>query len=84
MNRPHLLTLFLQLFRLDVFYEAPDGTLAVAPGSHIQKELHSILEMAMEKNRYPVGVLTNEHRDTWYQCRERLVKGKACLRGILM
>ena len=27
------------------------------------------------KPQHPVGVLTTEHRDTWYKARERLMKG---------
>lgn len=61
-------------FKLDVLYEAPDGGLAVAPPSHIVSQLHSILELAREPNKQPVGILTSEHRDTWYQARECLLQ----------
>ncbi len=62
-----------------MLYETPDGTLAVTPSSHVMSELHHILETAPPTNEYPVGILTNEHRDTWYQARERLRKGTACV-----
>ena len=65
----------MQFFKLDVLYEAPDGGLAVAPPSHIVSQLHSILELAREPNKQPVGILTSEHRDTWYQARECLLQG---------
>ena len=67
--------LSLQFFKLDVLYEAPEGGLAVAPGSHIVEELHRILRAAPTPAEYPVGILTTEHRDTWYQARERLIQG---------
>jgi len=61
-------------FKLDVLYESPEGGLAVAPSSHIVRELHRILRAAPDPAEHPVGILTSEHRDTWYQARERLIK----------
>ena len=49
--------------------------LAVAPSDHIIAELHRILETTPTQNDFPVGILTNEHRDTWYQARETLKQG---------
>ncbi len=64
-----------QFYRLDVLYETPEGVLAVCPPSHIITELHRILDMAPPTNNHPVGILTNEHRDTWNQARDRLLGG---------
>lgn len=66
---------FLKFYRLDVLYETTDGVLAVAPPSHVIQELHRILETTPPTNDYPVGALTNEHRETWYHARERLRAG---------
>ena len=66
----------LQFFKLDVLYETPSGELAVAPPTYIVSELHNILKAAPEPAEYPVGILTTEHRDTWFQARERLLRGK--------
>ena len=64
-----------QMFQLDLFYDAPDGELTVAPPTHIMNELHKILTDTVEACPCPVGVLTTEHRDTWYQARKRLSEG---------
>ena len=64
-----------KFFKLDVLYEVEGGCLAPAPGSHIVEELHHILRAAPTLAEYPVGILTAEHRETWYQARERLRKG---------
>ena len=64
-----------KFFKLDVLYEVEGGCLAAAPGSHIVEELHHILRAAPTLAEYPVGILTAEHRETWYQARERLRKG---------
>ena len=64
-----------KFFKLDVLYEVPGGCLAPAPGSHIVEELHRILRAVPTPAEHPVGILTTEHRDTWYQARERLRKG---------
>ena len=65
----------MQFFKLDVLYEAPNGELAVCPPTHIVHQLHNILKAAPEPAEYPVGILTSEHRDTWFHARERLLKG---------
>ena len=65
-----------QFFKLDVLYVCPDGTLAMAPSTHIITELHNIIRMSSDPSKYPVGILTSEHRDTWAKSRERLVMGK--------
>ena len=66
----------MQFFRLDVLYECPDGTLAVAPSSHIIQQLHNIIKMSSDPADSPVGVLTTEHRDTWTKSRERIIMGE--------
>ena len=48
----------------------------MAPSSHIITELHSIINVSSDPSKYPVGVLTSEHRDTWAKGRERLVMGE--------
>ena len=65
-----------QFFRLDVLYECPDGTLAVAPSSHIIEQLHNIIKMSPDPSESPVGALTTEHRDTWAKSRETLIMGQ--------
>ena len=64
-----------KFFKLDVLYEVPGGCLAAAPGSHIVEELHHILRVAPTPSEHPVGILTTEQRDTWYQARQRLSEG---------
>ena len=64
-----------KFFKLDVLYEVPGGCLAAAPGSHIVEELHRIMRAAPTPSEHPVGILTTEHRDIWYQARERLREG---------
>lgn len=66
----------LQFFKLDVLYECPDGTLAMAPSGHIIEQLHRIIKMTPDPSNYPVGILTSDHRDAWTQSRERLLKGE--------
>ena len=66
---------FHQIFKLDVLYECFDGTLAVAPSSHVVEQLHSIIKMTSDLSTCPVGILTSERRDTWTECRERLLIG---------
>ena len=50
--------------------------MALAPPTHIMNELYKILTETTERCRYPIGVLTTEHRDTWYQARKKLEQGK--------
>ena len=64
-----------KIFKLEVLYEVSDGCLAAAPGSHIVEELHRIMRAAPTPSEHPVGILTTEHRDTWYRARERLREG---------
>ena len=59
-----------------MLYECPDGTLAVAPSDHIVQQLHNIFKMSSDPSKYPVGVLTSDHRDTWAKSRERLIAGQ--------
>jgi hypothetical protein len=70
------LIILLQFFRLDVLYECPDGTLAMAPSSHIIEQLYNIIKMSSDPSDSPVGILTSDHRDTWAKSRERLVAGQ--------
>ena len=69
-----------QFFKLDVLYECVDGTLVVAPSTFIIEQLHNIIKMTSDPSTYPIGILTTDHRDTWTQSRERLIKGE-CLCG---
>ncbi len=64
-----------QFFKLDVIYECPDGTLAVAPPSHVMSEIHKVLDSAPETCEHPVGVLTTDHRDNWIRTREEMMQG---------
>lgn len=59
-----------------MFYDTPTGEIALAPPTFILNQLKWIVEDAKERNPYPVGVLTTEHRDKWYEAREKLRKGK--------
>ncbi|XP_065885479.1 carnitine O-acetyltransferase-like isoform X2 [Dysidea avara] len=61
-------------FSLDVLWKLPDGSYTFVPVHHIEKELHQIMNSSPSKPQHPVGVLTTEHRDTWYKARERLMK----------
>ena len=70
--------IFGQFYKLDVIYECPDGTLSIAPPSHIVKQLLSILEVAPDSCEHPVGILTTEHRDSWYKTRQKLMQGEGC------
>ena len=70
-----------QFFKLDVLYECPDGTLALAPPSHIVKELQAIMDSAPDTCEHPVGILTTEHRDSWYRTRQELLKGMRCVQS---
>ena len=66
----------LQFFRLDVLYKCPDGTLAVAPSSHIIEQLHNIIKMSSDPSESPIGIMTSDHRDNWAKSSERLVAGQ--------
>lgn len=66
----------LQFYKLDLLYETPTGELAVAPASHLVQQLKAIVVSDVEPCKFPVGLLTTEHRDTWYQAREKLNKGE--------
>ena len=63
------------MFKLDVLYECFDGSLAVVPSSHVVEQLHNIIKMTSDLSTCPVGILTSEQRDTWTECRERLLIG---------
>jgi len=56
----------------------PDGSYTLVPAQHIEEQLHKIVESSPTKAQHPVGVLTSEHRDTWYNARERLLTGTVC------
>ena len=72
----HHNTSCVQIFKLDILYECPDGTLAVAPSRHIIEQLHDIINMTPDPSEYPVGILTSDHRDTWTKNREKLMRGE--------
>ena len=69
------MSLLLQFYILDILYETPTGELAVVPGSHLVEQLKAIVVSHVEPCKFPIGLLTTEHRDTWYQAREKLNKG---------
>ena len=60
----------------------PDGSYTLVPAQHIEEQLHKIMESSPTKAQYPVGVLTTEHRDTWYNARERLLTGMHICSGV--
>jgi len=60
---------------LEVLVPLPDGSYTLVPAQHIEDQLHKIMENSITKAKHPVGVLTSEHRDTWYNARERLLIG---------
>ena len=68
-------SLLSQFFSLDVLTKLADGSYALVPAHHIEKQLVQIVENSSSKPRHPVGILTTEHRHTWYKARERLMKG---------
>ncbi len=68
---------FFQFYKLDIVYQCPDGSLAVAPASHIMSQLHEILKTAPASCEHPVGVLTTEHRDSWTETRQNLLLGES-------
>ena len=53
----------------------PDGSYTFVPAQHIEDQLHKIIKGSPTKAQHPVGVLTTEHRDTWYSAREQLITG---------
>ncbi|XP_065917320.1 carnitine O-acetyltransferase-like isoform X2 [Dysidea avara] len=61
------------LFSLDILCQLSDGSYGLVPAQHIEEQLHSIVNSTPVRAQYPLGVLTSEHRDTWYQARERLL-----------
>ena len=64
-----------QCYSLELLCLSPDGSYTLAPAQHIEEQLHKIVKSSPTKAQHPVGVLTSEHRDTWYSARERLIKG---------
>ena len=60
---------------MDILSLLPDGSYTLVPAQHIKEQLHKIVESSPTKAQHPVGVLTSEHRDTWYNARERLIVG---------
>ena len=60
---------------MDILSSLSDGSYVLVPAQHIEEQLHKIVESSPTKPQHPVGVLTTEHRDTWYNARERLVEG---------
>ena len=65
-----------QFYKLDMLYQCPDGSFALAPPTHIVKEVLTILETAPDTCEHPVGVLTAENRDSWYETRKKLLLGE--------
>lgn len=72
----YVCTLLVQLFKVNVLYDAPNGELSIASASHVKQQLETILRAAEDPARFPVGILTTQHRDTWALMRERLASGE--------
>ena len=64
----------LQLYLADALVETSAGELDMIPPSHFIRTLHHILDDAAEPADDPVGILTAETRDTWYQARQELLQ----------
>jgi hypothetical protein len=74
-----IIFLLLQFYKLNLIYECPDGTFALAPPNYIVNQLLSIMEAAPDTCEHPVGFLTSEHRDSWYETRKKLIRGQETL-----
>ena len=64
-----------QMYKMDVLVETSTGELDMVTPSHMIEVLGQILDDAKEPVEHPVGILTAETRDNWYENREKLMKG---------
>ena len=60
---------------LEILGKLSNGSFALVPAKHIEEQLHKIVNSSLHKAQHSVGVLTSEHRDTWYKARQRLMIG---------
>ncbi|XP_065916399.1 carnitine O-acetyltransferase-like isoform X2 [Dysidea avara] len=60
-------------FLLEILGKLSNGSFALVPAKHIEEQLHKIVNSSLHKAQHSVGVLTSEHRDTWYKARQRLM-----------
>ena len=65
----------MQMYLMDVLAETSTGELDMVPPYYLIKMLHHILDDAAEPAEHPVGILTAEARDIWYQTRQKLLQG---------
>ena len=63
------------MYKMNILGINQDGEIDSVPPSYVIRELHKILDDATEPAEHPVGVLTTEHRDTWYRARQTLIQG---------
>ena len=63
------------MYKMDVLVETSTGELDMVPPSHMIEVFSQILDDVKEPAEYPVGILTAEARDKWYENREKLMKG---------
>ena len=72
-------TIIMQMYLVDVLAETSTGELDMIPPSHLIKMLNHILDDASEPAEHPVGILTADTRDIWYQVRQKLMQGQEIL-----
>lgn len=63
------------MYLVDVLVETTTGELDMIPPLHLIKILHHILDEATEPAEHPVGILTADTRDKWFQARQKLLQG---------
>ena len=63
------------MYKVTIFGKNKAGEIDIVPPSYIVNEIHKILDDATEPASFPVGVLTTEHRDTWYKASQTLIQG---------
>ena len=72
-----------QMFKLTILGTTPTGEIDIVPPSFLVQELNRILEIVTEPAEHAVGILTTEHRDTWYRVRQELIQGMGVVGGLL-
>ena len=65
----------VQLFKVQLMYLDHNGTPQIAPFDHVRQQVVELMQSSPEPAQYQIGLLTSEHRDVWYQKRQRLMKG---------
>lgn len=60
---------------MTLLYDTNEGEIVMAPPTFIMDQLHWILEDAVDRPQHVPGVMTEIHRDRWYEARQRLRKG---------